>query len=213
LPLILRDSSGTGALTPTPTTTPTPPGGRCYEAITNGGFERIGGSWKMNGAVPGGYTTAAKHSGNQAARLGILPGQVNIPSWSTTYQEFTVPLNTTSATLRFWWYRGSEQAWTRPESSLPSLQGTPLDLAAANPAPARSYAEVQEVALLDASCYNLEVYLERSLTTDSGWEERVYDVSAYRGRTMVVFFNAYNDGYGGRTWMYVDDVSVRICWP
>ena len=36
---------------------------------------------------------------------------------------------------------------------------------------------------------------------------------AYRGRSLVLYFEVYNDGTGpqGRTWMFVDDVSVEAC--
>ena len=44
------------------------------------------------------------------------------------------------------------------------------------------------------------------------WSQVAYDLSAYRGQTIVLYFNAYNNGWGNeRTWMYVDDVQVIAC--
>ncbi|MCB0061575.1 MAG: hypothetical protein KDE19_05655, partial [Caldilineaceae bacterium] len=51
----------------------------------------------------------------------------------------------------------------------------------------------------------------RTRQTSGGWQERSADLSAYRGRTVSLYMNVYNDGSGGRTWMYVDSVSLSSC--
>jgi hypothetical protein len=36
---------------------------------------------------------------------------------------------------------------------------------------------------------------------------------AYAGRTIKLHFGAYNNGWGGATGMYLDDVSLELCFP
>jgi bacillopeptidase F (M6 metalloprotease family) len=38
-----------------------------------------------------------------------------------------------------------------------------------------------------------------------------YDLTVYAGSTIKLQFGTYNDGFGGVTAMYVDDVSMQIC--
>ncbi|MFQ6015642.1 MAG: hypothetical protein ACE5NP_09380, partial [Anaerolineae bacterium] len=38
-------------------------------------------------------------------------------------------------------------------------------------------------------------------------------VTRFKGQTVRVYFNVYNDGVGGRTAMYVDEVGLIICPP
>jgi hypothetical protein len=51
----------------------------------------------------------------------------------------------------------------------------------------------------------------RQVRNDGVWRQKTYDLSPYRGMTIVLYFNVINDGNGRRTWMYVDDVSVNLC--
>jgi hypothetical protein len=35
----------------------------------------------------------------------------------------------------------------------------------------------------------------------------------YKGQTIILYFNVYNAGIGGlKTAMYLDDVSVQVCY-
>jgi hypothetical protein len=51
----------------------------------------------------------------------------------------------------------------------------------------------------------------RQVQTDGQWRHMTFDLSPYRGRRIVLYFNVINDGNGQRTWMYLDDVSVNLC--
>ena len=73
--------------------------------------------------------------------------------------------------------------------------------------------DVQEVLLLDPLFTQLIAILERSKSMDSGWVQAEYDLTPWRGRTLVLYFNVFNRDAAGRTWMYVDDVSVQTCLP
>ena len=45
------------------------------------------------------------------------------------------------------------------------------------------------------------------------WREASFDLTAYRGKSVVIYFETYNDSTAatGRTWMFLDDVSVVVC--
>ena len=53
--------------------------------------------------------------------------------------------------------------------------------------------------------------LWRVLSNDQRWVQHDIPVTEYAGRTLVVYFNAYNDGVGGHTGMYLDDVHLWAC--
>ena len=38
-----------------------------------------------------------------------------------------------------------------------------------------------------------------------------FDLSQWRGQTVQVYFNVYNDGLGGTAAMFLDDVSLATC--
>ncbi len=149
------------------------------------------------------YTTAAGHTGARSARLGLLPGAriaAKTPGWiertllgeampegatiSSVYQTVTLPAGT-SATLRFW-YR-------------PGTMDTANDF--------------QRVLLLDPITYRLLDTVMVTLENATSWREApAFDLAAYRGRSVVVYFETYNDSIEaeGRTWMFVDEVRVEV---
>jgi len=71
--------------------------------------------------------------------------------------------------------------------------------------------DVQEVLILDGDWYTLVAILDQALVNDDGWVEQTHDLTAWRGESLAIYFNAYNDGASGRTWMYVDDVAIEVC--
>lgn len=46
---------------------------------------------------------------------------------------------------------------------------------------------------------------------DQAWTYHTADLSGYVGRTVKLQFGVFNNGQGGVTGMYVDDVSLLIC--
>ena len=56
--------------------------------------------------------------------------------------------------------------------------------------------------------------LMRTNISSTTWISRAYDVGAYAGETVGVYFNAFNDNDGtGVTGYYLDDVSLEVCTP
>ncbi len=173
----------TATATATPIPTPTPGAANCTELLVNGNFEGSG-AWSF-GSTPAKaeYVGDPVYVGVQAVRQGIPPGGANRYAYSSTYQRITIPSNAEQTVLRFHEFTGG-----------------PGD-----------GADYREVLLLDSS-YRLLALLERDREQgDERWRQRSYDLSAYRGRTVVVYFNTYNNGGGTTLWRALDEASVTSC--
>ncbi len=155
----------------------------CEERIENGGFE-TDSAWIVGVTPrPARYTTVQAHSGARSMLLGLKPGETDVLSYSSARQAITLPATLDSATLTFWF---------RPVSELDA-------------------GDRQEALLLDEDDHLLAILMRANLS-DTTWINQSYDLSAYAGETVQVYFNAYNDGDGnGVTGFYVDDVSVEVC--
>lgn len=93
-------------------------------------------------------------------------------------QQITVP---SGGKITFWLYQGTNETST-------------------------AYA-YQEADLLDSSGNVLD-NLYTSATTTGAWVQQTYDVSAYAGQTVWLYFGVHADGYSsGYIYQYVDDVA------
>ncbi len=159
----------------------------CYNAVIDGGFEQRNW-WALGGGLlPAQYVTSPTHSGAWAVQSGNPANAASIQAYSTVRQTVTIPVNAASAVLTFW-------VWTITE---------------ANPGNDR-----QEALLLTPGASVLSVSpgaVWSELTNSGAYRSITVDVSGQRGRTMDLTFSVYNDGAGGRTWMFVDDVALTIC--
>jgi len=208
-PTASPSATATPTHTATPAPTPTLPAS-CSERVANGGFE-ANASWAFAvTASTGGYTTTQAHSGARSARLGVVPstagaaqdhpipgdfrgeernllGELAIDgaSYSTAYQTVVIPADADTAMLTFWYQ--------------PGTQATGGDF--------------QRVLLLRPGSYSLLATLMKTLINAGEWQLASFDLSGYRGRSVAVYFEVYNDNIsaGPRTWMFVDDVSIRAC--
>jgi hypothetical protein len=170
---------------PTPVTPYPTPSGACQELIVNGGFESGAEGWFLGPTERmAGVVSEPRHSGNQAMRLGFIDG-LNVHTFSSIRQTVSVPADAISAAITFWTY---------PMSTANSGQ------------------DHQEFVILspaDNSTLGLpwRVYYDNS----RAWTQQRIDLMAYRGQSIVVYFNAFNDGYGGNTALIVDDISLLAC--
>lgn len=178
---------------PTATSTITPtPDDICVDILSNGGFE-ANSDWTLGKTDrPAAYTTERQRTGTRSMQLGI-PTQDNIEIYSSISQSIAVPTDANIVTLRWWQWSGSE------ESSTASPDKTD---------------DRQEVMILTPAGNPIEV-LRRVRQNESSWQEVAIELNAtsYRGRTILLYFNVYNDGANGRTWMYIDDVELIACSP
>ena len=168
--------------TATPVATATP--GACTNLLVNGDFESSGG-WQFGSTpYPGRYTTAAVYSGAAAVQLGIPTGVANRRAYSTVFQKVTIPANAAAPVLLRYVERSHGAA---------------------------DNADYRETLLLNSS-YGYLARLTRSTAAgDGAWREQVFDVTIYRGRTLVVYFNVYNDGLGSQMWSFLDRVELGSC--
>jgi hypothetical protein len=180
--------------------------------VANSGFEASAAWTFAQTGNPGSYTTAQAHFGVRSARLGVAPtayaaGEVGAEpalallsgpernllgeiaplgaSYSTVYQTVSIPAGANSVTLTYW-YR-------------PGTQATGSDF--------------QRVMLLKPGSYAVLKTLMKTLSHAGEWQQSSFDLSGYRGQSVVVYFEVYNDDVssGPRTWMFVDDVSIQAC--
>lgn len=186
----------------------------CVELVGNPGFEQ-GTGWVIPTTPrPAGYTTAAAHSGARSMRLGIVPPTADTFSYSATYQAITIPAGAQQPMLSFWYNAHTEETphddWQAYNWSGYNPAGVIRGEVVSQSCCGES--DWQEMLLLDANYQVLDggVVLRR-LENDGVWKQITYDLSPYRGQTVVLFFNVINDGNAKRTWMFVDDVSVRVC--
>ncbi len=169
---------------PLSTPTPTPTQLVCHELVQNGGFETVG-DWII-GDTPrrAAYSTAEVRSGLWAMRLGITH-QSDIESWSSIYQEVTVPDDVASAALSFWSYPICQDA---------------------------AESDWQAAILYDQTWGFLAWAMPQVCSDSQTWTRHAFDLTAYKGQTIILYFNVYNNGVSDlKTAMYLDDVSVQVC--
>lgn len=175
--------TATSTNTPVPPTPSPSPSPNCRELIVNGDFETDTGWDIPKTAYSAGYSTTQALSPVRSMRLGIESG-ANIYSHSSAKQTITIPSDASSAILRFWYYPVSGDTVNDWQAALITNEyGAVLD----------------------------SVLWVRSDTR--AWTPITYTLNAYLGQTIRVHFEVKNDGAGGLTCMYVDDVSVEVCNP
>ena len=150
--------------------------------LQDGGFESGGYTyWQQCGTVNARINTYRAHSGSYSD----LNGQVSTPEIngdSGLCQEVAIPAG---GKLTFWVYEGTNETSTK-----------------------YSY---QEVALLSSSSRSSTTIaqLDKEVTTTSAWTQRTYDVSAYAGQMVWLYFGVHADGYASDyIYSYIDDVSI-----
>jgi hypothetical protein len=155
--------------------------------VINGGFENGLSPWTASGttAIPT-VSTANPHTGSAAALLGLLSGSAPAGD-SSLVQTVTVPAAGTT-TLTFWYNpqtaddicSGSGCVYDWEEAQIRSTSGTTL-----------------------ASVF-------KSNSNSKTWTKVSYDLTAYAGQTVQLWFNVHQDQSvpPDDSSMYLDDVSV-----
>jgi len=174
---------------------------QCYEDIANSDFEVVGAWTIPTTRYSAGYSQAQANSGVQSMRTGIVDPTVDRFSYSDFRQAVTIPYNATSATLRFWNYPSSAEPTSstaaKPEIGI-NIKDMTMDV------------DVQYLLVLDWNYNILESILWQHENTQI-WTLVERSLMAYAGRTIYLQYGTFNNGFGGKTSMYVDDVSVEIC--
>ncbi|HWQ46253.1 MAG TPA: carboxypeptidase regulatory-like domain-containing protein [Longilinea sp.] len=175
--------------------------------ILNGSFESDTAWIFPDTEYTGGYSTQQAHTGGRSARVGIITPADNKYSYSSVYQAVNIPSSLSEVTLNCFLYTKSTEAKLQSDVSITQRGIRPEAVIMAY--------DMQYVMILDAN-YNILATLWSSKTNNPTWVQHTFDLSDYislssiKGKTIYVYFGAYNDGYGGVTGMYVDDVTLRI---
>ena len=138
-------------------------------------------------------------------RTGIIAPGPNIESSSSTIQEVSIPAGATQATLDFWLYTQS--------SDPPFLSTLDRELEF-TPMAANIVDDAQVVIVYeDITLGNELTRLVVSRLNEQYWKHESHDLTFLGGQTIVIYFGSNNNGQGGVTGMYVDDVSLEVCAP
>lgn len=195
--------------TPTPppdTPTPTPPPG-CSNLILNGGFEESDVAWYLPTTnYPAKYTTSVFHTGGASMRTGINLAD-NIYSYSSAWQPVVIPNDSTSAELTFYYKpQTSESVTSRLISNLANLANHPFENIESDP-----YIDQQMAMILNEDTTHDRTLMSVLSNSQTWTASETYNLMNYKGKTIWVAFTTYNDGSGGKTAMYVDDVVLEVC--
>ena len=159
-------------------------GGGTGDLITNGGFEGSLNGWTLGGVKKPIDSVAEQHTGANSLRCGATTGygqtEPNGDSWA--YQTVTIPSTATTATLSFWYFAYTTDTITY---------------------------DWQDAQIRSSSGAVLKNIFHMASNAQT-WTQKTVDVSAYRGQTIQVWFNAHGDGYTDPTTLWVDDVSLKV---
>lgn len=148
--------------------------------IQNSGFETGNLTyWSATGVYLPFVTSARHHEGTYSAQLGASSGPEPNGN-SSLYQTVTIPSTATSATLTFWYWGATADILANDwqEAQVQNSSGTKL-------------AQIVKV------CTNAKT-----------WTFVSYNLIAYKGQTIRIYFNTHQNGNNNLTYMYVDDVNV-----
>ncbi len=162
------------------TVTSAPPPGS--ELILNGGFESGATSWTGTTASIGTWTAEPARAGTKNAWL-MGNGKTTTES---LYQSITIPSTAASATLTFYLHIDTAETTT----------STQYD---------KFYVRVRNSA--GTTLATLATY--SNLNKATGYSLKTFDLSAYKGQTIQVYFYGTEDS-SLQTSFVIDDVSVKV---
>ncbi|MBN1661283.1 MAG: hypothetical protein JXA93_23015, partial [Anaerolineae bacterium] len=169
-----------------------------YDVVVNGGFEAEGG-WELDASWPAEYRGDVAFDGTRSVYIG-LDDEANTYTYSSARHAVSIPADVESAMLKAYVYPLSGEAGARAAGAA-WQSGQRVDAAACP-------GDAQYLLLLDDQTGEIVENLFWERTNDRHWYELTFDLAAYAGRGLVLHFGVCNDGQGGRTGMFVDDVSL-----
>lgn len=153
------------------------------ELIVNGDMETDAGWVFPVTPVQGGYSYDRYVSPVRSARLGIVSG-TNQYAYSSMHQTIHVPPLPAGGSLTLTW---AAYLLSQPQDG----------------------SDLQYVQIRDEAG-RLHTIWSGQRNDAPHWLICSYDVSAYADQSIVLYFGVKNDGSGGITAMYVDDVSLML---
>ena len=137
-------------------------------------------------------------------RAGIVHPPDNRYSYSSAQQTVFVPAGPPAVTLRFPLF--ATTTGTRAGALVP-----PPIVPTSPPDRAKLADDVQPVLLFDSAGRQHVLLFQREWY--STWREHVPALTRFRGQAITLYFGVFNNGTGGATGMYVDNVSLSYCLP
>jgi len=189
----------TGMLPPPPPPPPPPP--LCEERIDNNSFEVTSDWYIPPTAFSAGYSTYRAHWGVRSMRTGIKYLSQNKYSYSDFGQVVTVPWWADTATLSMYLFNSSSEPYSVALADQPNM---------AEFGDVLLYGDIQYLLVLDLYGNWIDTLLWQR-TNEQFWKYVSVDLSKYAGHTIKLQWGTYNDGWGGVTSMFVDDVSLIAC--
>ena len=201
----------------------------CDSQVVNGGFEaRDGWLYNAEAIINPWYTGVYFHTGLWSMQTGIPPAGVtniggtyyfNVESSSEVWQRnIDLPGDQSGALLTFWIYRTSVEGVPPPGAPAVGFDPTRYAPALADTAsrgPLVVNATPPEdwvyVYVYDDDGGFLAKPLWQRATNDNTWMRYSFDLSDYMGQQIELLFGTYNDGLGGPSAMWIDDVVVGTC--
>jgi hypothetical protein len=183
----------------TPTITPTP--GACQELMVNNNFEGTNGWQILHTNYWASYSNAQYHSPYRSMRTGIIDSADNTYSYSDFRQVVSIPSNANHITLGMWVY---------PISGESALSFLPEPLRTQYFGLEQMSSDVQYLLILDQNqnWVDTKIWMR---SNSQVWANMTFDLSKYAGWTIMLQWGSYNNGTGGITAMYVDDVTLQSC--
>jgi len=68
------------------------------------------------------------------------------------------------------------------------------------------------VTLISPSNYHVIAEPLNALEHNDRWQHLQYDLTPYRGADALLYLEVFNDLDDDETWMYIDEMSLEICW-
>ena len=156
------------------------------ELVNNGGFEAAGPGWNLTVSEhePVYETEIVFGDGGQALRLGNVD-QENTAGISAADQIVFLPEDVASIVLSFRYY--------------PVIDGEP------------DPGDLQYVDIYNAMTGQFAGRALGVQQNDARWLAATYDLTSLAGQPVRIVFAVNNDDAGGRTAMFVDNVSILAC--
>ena len=177
----ITGTSGSLSHTTTLNLTVSASGGTATELITNGGFESGSTAWTASSGVITNATGEAAHAGSYKAWLDGY----GTATTDTVAQTLTIPSAATSATLTFWLHIDTAETTTTTAYDTLTVQ------------------------LQNSSGGVLTTLASYSnLNKNTGYTQKTFDVSAYKGQTVKLYFKGVEDA-SSQTSFVIDDVSLK----
>jgi len=180
--ITITGTSGSLTHTTSLSLTVNPAGGSTTELITNGGFESGSTGWTASSGV---ITNASGETAHGGTYFAWLDGY-GTSTTDTVVQTVTIPSTATAATLTFWLHIDTAETTTTSAYDTLTVQ---LQNSAGT-------------VLTTLGTYS-------NLNANTGYVQKSFNVLAYKGQTVKVYFKGVEDS-SMQTSFVIDDVSLKV---